>query len=576
MAKKLGERNDRVKVKSQESLLKICRCTHIGPGVIAKSIFEQEDDSFVKTFNGPAMVGLLRLLVSMVSEFGVNDDSQLVPDKLMRLIVPALESKHLDVRTIGTELYAALYNKVGDAADYMNGLISHLSARLKNQLTDAVTRLRPANSPTDNSSSQPELETPKEEKKRATIAKLDVVVVTACFGEELAKQLTSDEPQNRTDALRDLNNRLQFGEALAPTADSTKAWDIVCRVVKQGIMSVFVSEILQSFRLLRTLANAVPGMELEIPWSAWEARLVLGSIVKSVIDRINDKHVRVRESAEETAIVVAQSSNVGLTLVARHALAELNIPKVNPSSPLSLRRTYGLVGITLVHRVRIVKQLVQDYQFTMSCTLLTLESVLKHALHAWKHNSALVATSCKSLCTKAMHIAGSETALHYISTLPVEAQVKLRPLLPQMSAKQLDKDRYAAMEGGGGDLVPAQHGGSVRGPQFSPINTKTQTHGLGCAQTFPGADLESASFNSMNMPTSGRIRPRRRSRYRDNERENMASAPDSFNARIMHEAPAPPSSAPFGSKPVRGAVQDHAERIIRNTTLVSQRYIMLM
>merc|ERR1711988_1368694 len=76
------------------------------------------------------------------------------------------------------------------------------------------------------------------------------------------------------------------------------------------------------------------------------------------------------------------------------------------------------------------------------------------------------------------------------------------------------------------------------------------------------ADLQSASFNSMNLPTSGRIRPRRRSRFRTNERENMSSAPDSVNARLMHEAPIPPSSAPFGTKP--GNIPEHAERIIRN------------
>merc|ERR1711988_781089 len=77
------------------------------------------------------------------------------------------------------------------------------------------------------------------------------------------------------------------------------------------------------------------------------------------------------------------------------------------------------------------------------------------------------------------------------------------------------------------------------------------------------ADLQSASFNSMNLPTSGRIRPRRRSRFRNNERENMSSAPDSVNARMMHEAPTPPSSAPFGATR-GGSVPEHAERIIRN------------
>ena len=566
IAKKLGVRNDRVKVKSQESLIKICRCTHIGPGVISRSLFEQEDDTFVKSFNGPSMVGLLRFLVSMVSEFGVNDDTQLVPDKLMRLIVPALESKHLDVRTIGTELYAALYNNVGDAADYMNGLISHLSARMKNQLTDAVSRLRPADAALVSSTSPAKKEKSPTKQKRNSIAKVDVAMVTLNFGEDVAKKLASDGWQGRADALRDLSNRLQWGEALVPTADSSKAWDICCRVVKQGIMSNFVTEILQALRLLRTLANADPSMmELSIPWSAWEARLVLGSIVKSVIDRINDRHVRVRESAEETAIVIAQSNSVGLTLVARHALAEVAIPKVNPSSPLSQRRAYGLVGNNLVHRLRIVKKLVQDYKFTMQCTLLTLESVLKHVLQAWRHKSALVATTCKALCNKAMHIAGADTALHYISTLPVEAQVKLRPLLPQMNPKQLDVERSMRMKGDG-EMIPAEHGGSVRGPQFSPISTNS--HGLGGAQTFPGADLESASFNSMNLPTSGRIRPRRRSRFREN-RDNMSSAPDSVNARMMHEAPTPPSSAPFGHKPVRGAVQEHGQRILRNH-MVSQ------
>lgn len=97
--------------------------------------------------------------------------------------------------------------------------------------------------------------------------------------------------------------------------DSEKAWNAVCNVMKQGLMSPWPIENLGALELIGTVVDAIPGMEIEIPWGSWEARLVLGSIVKSLVEKSASPHVRVKELAALTLSRVADSHSVGLSLV---------------------------------------------------------------------------------------------------------------------------------------------------------------------------------------------------------------------------------------------------------------------
>ncbi len=82
-------------------------------------------------------------------------------------------------------------------------------------------------------------------------------------------------------------------------------------------MSPYPLETLCALELIGTVVDAMPGMEIEIPWGSWEARLVLGSIVKSLVEQAASPHVRVKEVAALTLTRVADSHAVGLSLVSQ-------------------------------------------------------------------------------------------------------------------------------------------------------------------------------------------------------------------------------------------------------------------
>ena len=109
---------------------------------------------------------------------------------------------------------------------------------------------------------------------------------------------------------------------------------------------------------------------ITIPWSSWEARLALGSLVKTVVDKLGDSNVRVRvmivvlcsiivstsrfvhlhaffvihaiasiinrdmcenkqvrKAAQEMAMLLAHVHKTGWQLVTRHVLAPVTLPK---------------------------------------------------------------------------------------------------------------------------------------------------------------------------------------------------------------------------------------------------------
>ncbi len=99
--------------------------------------------------------------------------------------------------------------------------------------------------------------------------------------------------------------------------DAFKTWTAVCNVMKQGLMSPWPLENLGALELVGTVVEAIPGMEIEIPWDSWEARLALGSIVKTLVDKASSPHVRVREIAALTVARVADAHEFGLSLASR-------------------------------------------------------------------------------------------------------------------------------------------------------------------------------------------------------------------------------------------------------------------
>ena len=122
--------------------------------------------------------------------------------------------------------------------------------------------------------------------------------------------------------------------------------------MKQGLMSPWPMENLGALELVGTVVDAMPGMEIEIPWTEWEARLVLGSIVKSLVEKSSSPHVRVKEVASLTLARVAGTHSVGLSLAVRYLLTDVKLPACDPETAShDARLRYARYGHALVVRM---------------------------------------------------------------------------------------------------------------------------------------------------------------------------------------------------------------------------------
>lgn len=615
---KLNHRNERLRFKSEQLLLHLCRIPFLGPRCIS-SLVASPEAFRSHNFSGPTLVGIFTFVRLVIEEFGIGSRSGFDPDSLMEVLVPALENKHLDVRKAATELYAVLYLAVGDNAHHLNELISGLKSQVKAKCTSAVNLLKtkngghsPASSPANadararrHSGTFGSAESNEKQKHQGLMRQRmedEQVKLAPIFGEEASKNLCNpDSWETRATALTDLSNALLDGEALAgdDDVDSEKSWAAVCNVMKQGLMSPWPLENLGALELIGTVVDAIPGMEIEIPWDSWEARLVLGSIVKSLVENSSSKHVRVREVSALTLSRVADAHSVGLSLAARYLLSEVKLPNINPDSADHAQRlNYARYGHGLLAKLKLVREIVRNDCFSAGCSNLTLEAVLTFGLKSWEHSSHLVQMWAKNVCAAALQAAGAEVAAEYVAGLPAQVQMKLRQLLPEMSASQLDEQRRAALAGNGSmaDSDGAVASGAVRGPTFSPIDTeagsKSRSRALAHHRGGGGRNLNvdpqadelavnfgtvsSPSFSAGNLPPSGRIRPRRKSSFRsgNDDRSSLSSAPASDGYAPVDfsgvESPKKPGSAPWlggnsggGGGGGRAALQEEARKIAR-------------
>jgi len=277
-------------------------------------------------------------------------------------------------------------------------------------------------------------------------------------------------------------------------------------------------------------------------------------------------------------------------------LTEVKIPACDERSAThEMRLRYARYGHSLLAKLKLLREIVRNDCFSAGCSNLTLEAVLTFALKAWEHSSSLVQLWAKGVCSVALNAAGAEAAMDYVSGLPAQVQLRLRQLLPELSAAQLDEQRRAAMAGNGSmaDEDDAVASGAVRGPKFSPIDTeagsksrrKLHAHhrGRNLSASAGGQDEElavdfgtvsSPSFSAGNLPPSGRIRPRRKSSYRNSGggagRSGLSSAPASdgytpvdFNG--FQNDSNKPSSAPWVGNGGGGSptLQSEGQKIAR-------------
>ena len=226
---KLNHRNERLRYKSEQLLLHLCRISYLGPRLISTLIADV--DAFTRRkFSGPTLVGIFALVRLVIEEFGIGSKSGFDPDKLMEVLVPALENKHVDVRKSATELYAVLYLAVGDNAQALNELISGLKPQVKAKCTSAVNLLKtkhggnsPIGSPKGGSRSRSHSgafgsvddEKQKHQGLMRERMKEEEGKLTPIFGKDAAKNLCNpDSWETRATALSDLSNALLDGEAL--------------------------------------------------------------------------------------------------------------------------------------------------------------------------------------------------------------------------------------------------------------------------------------------------------------------------------------------------------------------------
>ena len=128
---KLGDRNARIRTRTEESLQEMARLPHpYGVEVIANYTLnptgDKDKDSKGKT------EPQLKLLCTLIQQFGLPDDGALSLESVMGVTVPAFEDRDKKVRKVAVGVYVSAWKRVG--SDALLPYVKHLKASIRKVL----------------------------------------------------------------------------------------------------------------------------------------------------------------------------------------------------------------------------------------------------------------------------------------------------------------------------------------------------------------------------------------------------------------------------------------------------------
>lgn len=506
-----GHSQERIRGTSSETLIYLASPSvpAIPAALIGEVVLESIAEMNPKTA-GNALAGRLGLLRNLVQECGITEASGLRVEGVVGTLMPTFANRHLDVRRAAAAVFAAVHASVqssGGDTGPLREYLSELNPALRRSVSSAISAAADkagfedgdflrglADSPQRSGGIGPSrhaspitvsasgsLEASPRATEGTIILASDVDAVRALFGAEVADQLADASWLVRRTAMWTIAACLRGERKIGDggDVDLSRVWEVVVRVAKAALMDPAPGLVVSALDVLEALTNeqqialvgvgvagvgsTAAGAEPErppvsIPWESWEARLVLSSLVKSVVGRMSDCSVRVQEAAAEIAMLFARADGVGASLVARHLLAAVDIPKlpsgtagspavVAAAATAEVRQKVQRSVHTLVARLRGLREL-QDHERAMkdfndgddanTDKALELDHVLGFASKCLSSSSALVrklATDCAmaAASTAADHGAAGVSAVRaFVSAANADTRARLQPILASL------------------------------------------------------------------------------------------------------------------------------------------------
>lgn len=341
---KLGDTKQRLRSDCFTLLHSLAAMPHIGHGRLCRMLVDKYVELIAASTSiasSPLVIGeLLRLFTILIKEAPANAPtaSRADLDAILKLILPAFENKHVDVRNAAIATYAAIYEVTsgGTNESYgkdldLHGFVAQTKPAIREAITKSVVQFSkslPSARGTDESGSS---NGPEIDSARQPLA-LDVNKLNAICSPDITKQLTSSAASQRSQGVEALMEFMQSKKKLQ-SSDSKGAWEICCLLTKQLLMDGTPCVCMSGLQLLQLLVEPTQNSAMDayaIPWSEWGVHLILGSTVRSVVQQSANESIRVRSRVKQLLQLVAARSAVGKNAVCN---ALLSAPEQSELSP---------------------------------------------------------------------------------------------------------------------------------------------------------------------------------------------------------------------------------------------------
>jgi hypothetical protein len=446
---------------------------------------------------------------------------------VLDLVVPSFDNRHVDVRNAAVKVYAAIYEVTGGTDDGAIGsgdanmgmlaggrneeVLAGLNPLMRAAISECIVKY-------NSNRMSPTKKSQKSERGQAGIHSVSKEKMAALFGQGVAEGFVSKEWRDRRQSILDATEMLMGRQARPAGSSEMNGWELCSLLLKQGLMDSNMQVRLVTFDLLHVIANpslqALPsgggmgvvggvgsgdmdggsgggvdgrgagrgsaaGMVV-FPWDEWEARLLLASTVKSIADKLGDESVRVRNAAQEALLLIGRQHEVGLSLVARQLLVQMNLPPVpvddaSGIAPHAVRVKYGQACRLLAGRLKCVLGLLGESPLPATGGSLALDTVLSGIPTALSTHSTLVNRLATDVTASACELGGKSAVQSYLASADGPTLRALRPLVAQLMPDVATPSPRAASGRSPTQRPSGAHFGGAMPPRPSLMNSHAES-----------------------------------------------------------------------------------------------------
>ena len=390
---KLGDRNARIRTRTEESLLEMARLpSPYGVEVVANYTLNPtgDKDKDSKEMNEPQ----LKLLCTLIQQFGISEEGSMSLGSIMGVTVPAFEDRDKKVRKIAVGVYVSAWKRVGSEAllPYVKHLKSSIRKVLKAKTEGKATSADNAGADgvddggimffnadefNDKGRSEGTMGRSGNRESEGTGAAAEalpyasslpddlreaVKPLAQVFGDDTMQCFYSKQWAPREAALRKVEGQIRMMDGC-----DRRIFLYVVFMLESALADKIAHVLWGGLSLLRTVvANYAKDLApVEVQYS-------MEKLMPNIITQLGNSNTRTRQACDQTCQFLSWKPNVGGAFVARHVLSH----------------DHGKNTTALENKALLLAQLVND--FGLGDESISAEELFTFARPCFEHRNAKV------------------------------------------------------------------------------------------------------------------------------------------------------------------------------------------